>query len=132
MLFRSTRKQLKSYERRLEELDRLICAAFEEKVFGSLSREACAQLLEHYQAEKHGVESEITMLQNQISHSRNDICGAEKYVERMKQYFSCNELTRGMCLRLIESVTVGERDGVLMLEICYRFLPPRGNGDRSL
>ena len=128
----AARKQLKSYERRLEELDRLICAAFEEKVFGSLSRESCAQLLEHYQAEKRVVESEIKTLQNQISHSRNEICSAEKYIERMKQYFSCNELTRGMCLRLIESVTVGERDGVLMLEICYRFLPPRGNGDRSL
>lgn len=101
-------KQLKEFKFRLAELDKLIEAAFEERVLGKLPESVCINLCEKYQAERLSVQNAVCETERKISAPESDVC-AEEYIGKLREYGSVDCLTREMCLQLIDYVTVGDK-----------------------
>ena len=99
-------KQLKAKRRRMEELDMLICSAFEDKVLKKMPESLCNSLCEKYQAEQETLKTEIAALERKMQEESKDEADVEEYIRRIKLYGSCPELTREMCLQLIEFITI--------------------------
>lgn len=121
----SDEKRLHSFNDRLAELDKLIQSAFEEKVLGNLPESMCKSLFEKYQAEKESVQRQINMLEEQIAAVNEMDAEVEEYIAQLKRYANCEELTREMCLQLIEFITIGERpsdDTPREIHIYYKFI----------
>lgn len=92
-------------------------------MLGSLPESVCKSLCERYQAEKDGEEARIAALEARLACPD---CGqiAERYAERFVRCAACEELTRELCLQLVERVVVGERAQARTIEIFYRFCAP--------
>ena len=105
----SDEKRLRSLNNRLAELDKLIQFAFEEKVLGNLPESVCANLCQKYQSEKESTQKRIAELEKRLAEADTIETYAEEYITRLKRYGRCEQLTREMCLQLIEFITVGEK-----------------------
>lgn len=99
-------KQLKAKRKRMEELDALIQSAFEDKVLKKMPENLCNSLCEKYQAEQETLKAEISALEKKLQEESKDAADVEEYIRRIKLYGSCPELTREMCLQLIEFITI--------------------------
>ena len=111
---------------RLAELDRLIASAFEEKVLGGLPESVCADLCRKYRAEKDAAERDLARAEGQTAPPQGADAGADEYLARYRRCARCEELTRELCLRLVERIVVGEKaaDGAPRhIHIFYRFSP---------
>jgi len=102
-------KRLKELQKRSSELDLLIQSAFEEKVLNHLPEAVCADLCEKYQNEKETVNAQIVDLEKKIAEEGKDENDVDEYIRRIKKYGACEELTREMCLQLIEYITIDEK-----------------------
>ena len=113
-------KQLKAKKSRLDEIDKLIEAAFEDRVLKNLPEGMCINLFNRYQSERTSVEREITRLEQSLNNGRREE-EADGYIKKLKSYAKCEELTREICLQLINFITVGERteDGGREIHIYY-------------
>ena len=100
------KRQLKTKHKRVEELDILIRTAFEDKVLKKMPENLCNSLCESYQAEQQTLKAEITALEKKLQEESKDEADVEEYIRRIKLYGSCPELTREMCLQLIEFITI--------------------------
>ena len=74
-----------------------------------VAEQAGKNLCEKYQLEKEGAERQIAELEKQLSETDCIDAEVEEYIARLKRYAKCEELTREMCLQLIEFITIGER-----------------------
>ena len=99
-------KQLNAKKKRMEELDVLIRTAFEEKVLKKMSENLCNSLCEGYQKEQQTLQTEIAALEMKLQDESKDQADVEEYIRRIKLYGNCPELTREMCLQLIEFITI--------------------------
>lgn len=99
-------KQLNAKRKRMEELDVLIRTAFEEKVLKKMPENLCNSLCESYQKEQQKLQTEITALEMKLQDESKDEADVEEYIRRIKLYGNCPELTREMCLQLIEFITI--------------------------
>ena len=120
----SDEKQLRSLNDRLAELDKLIQSAFEEKVLGNLPESVCSNLCQKYQAEKESTQKRIEELEKRLAEADTIEADAEEYIARLKRYGRCEQLTREMCLQLIEFITVGEKadDEPRHIHIYYKLI----------
>ena len=121
----SDEKALRSLQDRLAELDQLIQSAFEEKVLGALPENVLRSLCEKYQAEKEAAERKIAEIEARLAEADSIDAEVEEYIARLKRYARCEELTREMCLQLIEFITVGEKtegDKPREIHIYYKFI----------
>lgn len=105
------RKKLTQSTRRLAELDKLIGSVYEDKVLGKIPEEVCIHLLEKYQSEKKSLAETVTALEQKAQTVRDDAANADEFIRRLKAYMEIPELTREMCLELIEFITVDECPG---------------------
>ena len=105
----SDEKQLRSLNDRLAGLDKLIPSAFEEKVLGNLPESVCGNLCQKYQVEKESAQKRIAEIEKRLAEADTIEADAEEYIARLKRYGRCEQLTREMCLQLIEFITVGEK-----------------------
>ncbi len=120
----SDEKRLAMLKNRLVELDAFMQSAFEEKVLKKIPESVCINLCEKYQREKETVEAEIAEIQERLDQANQDINEVEEYIRRLKRYGNCEELTREMCLQLINFISVGEKDetGNREIHIYYKFI----------
>ena len=120
----SDEKQLKACKSRFAELAKLIQSAFEGRVLGNLPESVCVSLCEKYQREKTSVEEEIGKIEERLSEASNDEDDADEYVQKLKRYGTCEELTREMCLELINFITIGEKleNSSRIIEIYYNLI----------
>ena len=105
------KRKLTQSARRLAELDKLIGSVYEDKVLGKIPEEVCIHLLEKYQAEKKSLAEAVTALEQKAQTVRDDAANADEFIRRLKAYLEVPELTREMCLELIEFITVDECPG---------------------
>ena len=120
---RAAEKELRACRARLVQLDSLIASAFEERVLGKLPESVCKSLCERYQAEKVRVAEQIAALEARLARP-DDAQTAKQYAARLVHYAACEELTRELCLQLVEKIVVGERASSRTIEIYYRFCAP--------
>lgn len=105
------RKKLKQKQTRLAELDRLIQATYEDKVLQRIPEEICVNLLTKYQEEKTELLPEIAELERKLFDCQRDEADVDEFIRRIKQYIDVQEITREMCLELIECITIDECPG---------------------
>ena len=120
---RAAEKELRACRTRLVQLDSLIASAFEERVLGNLPESVCKSLCERYQAEKDRASEQIAALEARLTRP-DDAQTAKQYAARLVHYAACEELTRELCLQLVEKIVVGERASSRTIEIYYRFCAP--------
>ena len=82
-------------------------------------------MCEKYQLEKDGAEKQIAELEKRLAEADNIDAEVEEYIETLKRYAKCEELTREMCLQLIEFITIGEKpqdDSPRQIHIYYKLI----------
>ena len=104
----SDKKRLKDTEKRINELNRLIQSIYEDKVAGKMPEDMAFEMLEKYQAEKKALQTEYEEMQKRTAEAQQDEDDVDEYIRRLKSYAGAEELTRQMCLELIEYVIVDE------------------------
>lgn len=117
-------KHLRDSKYRLEELKKLIPSIYEDKVLGKIPEGVCVDLLEKYQAEQKALSVEVEELEAKLSAVKQDEDDVEEFIRRLKKYTDVQELTREMCLELIEYITVDEysADRPRDIHIYYKLL----------
>ena len=121
----SDRKRQKDIEKRITDLDKLIQKIYEDKVLGSLPEKTCTDLLTKYQQEKDTLLTEFDTLVQRADADRQDEADVDEYIRRLKSYAGAEELTRQMCLDLIEYFTVDAYQGrkaVRDIHIYYKLI----------
>ena len=118
------KKRLSDSKRRLDELATLIPKIYEDKVLGKVPEDVCIDLLQKYTAEQKELNAIVADLEAKQQESRKDGEDVEKFIARLKKYAGAEELTREMCLELIEYIVVDEyaADRPRHIEIYYKFL----------
>ena len=101
-------KHLQDAKYRLDELNKLIPSIYEDKVLGKIPEAVCVNLLEKYQAEQKVLSEDVETLEAKLSAVKQDEEDVEEFIRRLKKYTDVQELTREMCLELIEYITVDE------------------------
>ncbi|MGN0603720.1 MAG: DUF4368 domain-containing protein, partial [Oscillospiraceae bacterium] len=118
------KKRLRDGKYRLDELQKLIPSIYEDKVLGKIPEEVCVNLLEKYQSEQKALSVEVEELEAKLSAVKQDEEDVEEFIRRLKKYTDVQELTREMCLELIEYITVDEyaADRPRDIHIYYKLL----------
>lgn len=101
------KKALKTKQRRYSELEKLILSVYEDKVSQKIREAICAKLLANYTEEQNGLKTEIDEIEGKLSASVKNETDVEEFIRRIKQYIDVRELTREMCMQLIEGITIG-------------------------
>lgn len=129
------KRKLTQSTRRLAELDKLIGSVYEDKVLEKIPEEVCIHLLEKYQAEKKSLSETVTALEQKAQTVRDDAANADEFIRRLKAYLEVPELTREMCLELIEFITVDECPGKYSkapreIHIYYKLIDKRSSAEQ--
>ncbi|MGN1103879.1 MAG: recombinase family protein [Candidatus Coproplasma sp.] len=120
----SDERKLKALKNRLEELNKYIQSAFEEKVKGNLPESVCSRLCSNYQTEIDEIERTIEETEKRLTEEEN-IDDVEEYIRRLKKYASLEKLSRETVLQLIDFIVVGEKADDLTqreIDIYYKFI----------
>lgn len=109
---------------RLEELEKLIPSIYEDKVIGKISESVCIKLLEKYETEQKELSEKVESLETKLNFVKQNENDFEEFIKRLKKYTNVQELTREMCLELIEYITVDEyaADRPRDIHIYYKLL----------
>lgn len=105
------RKHANQINRRLTELEKLITAAYEDKVAGKIPEDICVSLLNRYVEEKNKLKSELAEIEKRQAEINKSTADVDEFIRRLKTYMEVPELTREMCMGLIEFVTVDKCPG---------------------
>lgn len=121
------KKRKQTVTNRLTELDKLIQSVYEDKVAGRIPEDMAFDMLDKYQAEKKALKAEYDEMQKRSEAEQQDQEDAAEFVRRLKRYTGASELTREMCLDLIEYVTVdennkGHKDRPRKIHIYYKLI----------
>ena len=117
-------KHLRDGQYRLAELEKLIPSIYEDKVLGKIPEDVCVNLLEKYQAEQKALFEDVERLEAKLNAVKQDESDIDELIKRLKKYTNVQELTREMCLELIEYITVDEysADRPRDIHIYYKLL----------
>ena len=99
-------KKLTEGKYRLQELDTLIPSIYEDKVLGKVSEVVAMKLIAKYEAEQKKLSEEVEELEAKFATIRQDEEDVALFMERLRKYTDVQELTREMCLELIEYITL--------------------------
>ena len=120
-------KELKKAKKRLEELDKMFSALFEEKVNGNINERNYKQLSSQYEAEQITLEQKISEYEKDIRDTKVERENAYEFVDLIKNYDGITELSASILHTLIEKIVVHEaevinRERVQKIEIYYKFV----------
>ena len=124
-------------EHRIAELDNLIQNIYEDKVSGKIAEDVCIRLIDKYQKELKSLQTECDELQKRTEAERQDERDVNEYIRRLKSYSGAEELTRQMCMDLIEYITIDEnpRNSAIprRIHVYYKFIDkPLKNKNNAL
>lgn len=103
---KSMGKELKTKQRRFEELSRLMQVAYEDRVKGKMSEDICLSFIEKYSNEQKALTVEIAALEEKISNVQTATQNVDEFICNIKKYLEVPELTREMCCELLDRVVV--------------------------
>lgn len=128
------KKRQKDIEKRITDLDKLIQKIYEERVLGNMPEKTCADLLAKYQQEKDTLQTELDILVQRADADKQDEADVDEYIRRLKSYAGAEELTRQMCLDLIEYFTVDAYQGrktIRDIHIYYKLIDKPLNNKKN-
>lgn len=120
--------KLKKAENRQNEIDRLFAKMYEDRASEKITERNFIMLSGKYQQEQIELENEIKNLREELNKMEQDMIGAEKWIELIKEYSVPKELTAQLLNAMIEKILIhsaetnenGER--IQEIEIYYRFI----------
>lgn len=101
--------ELTALDKRLPELDKLVQAAYEDKVMGRIPENLCVQLLNGYEAERAAKLERRKELYELLSASRENEQSVDEWLDMIQDYAQLEELDRPTLVRLIQKIEIGER-----------------------
>ena len=109
-------------------------SVYEDKVMGKIPEHICINLLQKYETEQQNLEAYISELEEKLSEEKQDKEDVDEFIRRLKKYFDVQELTREICLELIEYVTVNAKtdDKPREINIYYKFIDKPLSNKRTL
>lgn len=127
-------KKLNDSRHRFAELDSLMQSVYEDKVMGKIPEHICVNFLQKYEAEQQELRTVIADLEDRLSAEKQDKGDVEEFIRRLKKYVDVQELTRELCLELIEYVTVDEysSDRPRVINIYYKLIDKPLNDRKTL
>ncbi len=121
---KTARKDLKSKQRRLEELSRLMQVAYEDRVKGKIPEDICIGFLEKYSQEQKTLTTEIAELENKIANVETTTQNVDEFIRNIKKYKYVPKLTREMCYELFDRIVIGgvpkDKNKGRTIEIVYK------------
>lgn len=106
---RTLQAELNAIGKRMPELDKLIQAAYEDKVMGRIPESVCIQLLHKYEDERRTKQERSRELTGQLAVSRENEQSVDSWLDMMQDYAQLEELDRPTLVRLIQKIEIGER-----------------------
>lgn len=120
------RQQLAKYQSRLAELKMMTQKVYQDKLLGKVPEDLCLETLSQFRTEEADLTEKVkslTVALEKDSKAKDDI---EEFICRLKQYADAPELTRQMCVDLIEYIIIGDRPAnknePRSIQIYYKFL----------
>lgn len=104
---KSANKELQIKRKRIEELNRLIQLAYEDRARGKMPEEVCFGFIEKYLAEQKTLTAEVKDIERNLSETETEKQSADGFIRAIKKYLNAPELTREMCYELLDRVVVG-------------------------
>ncbi len=121
---KTVQKDLKSKQRRMDELSRLMQVAYEDRVKGKMPEELCLQFLEKYSTEQKTLTAEIAELKEKIANVESTTQNVDEFIRNIKKYKYVPKLTREMCYELFDRIIIGgvpkDKSEGRMIEIVYK------------
>ena len=105
--YAETKRDLGKKRQRICELEKLIESAYEDKVAGKIPEEVCIGFIEKYTAQLRELKCKTEKLEMSLSDSKQAGADVEEFISRIKKYLEVKELTREMCVELIDRIIVG-------------------------
>lgn len=100
------KKRQQEIHKRIDDLDKLMQKIYEDRVLGNMPDKVCANLLEKYQQEYDELHDELAELLKRSDTMKQNEDDVDEFIRRLKSYAGAEELTRQMCIDLIEYITV--------------------------
>ncbi|WP_326975426.1 recombinase family protein [Caproicibacter sp. BJN0012] len=104
------KKRLVEAKRRSEELEKLLCQIYEDKILGKLPESRFTTLDARYADEQDELSGEIEELEQVVSGYEHKQQSTEKFIALIDKYENFNTLTTTMLNEFVEKIVVHERD----------------------
>ena len=119
--------ELAAIDKRLAELEKLIQAAYEDKVMGRIPEIVCINLLNKYEAERAEKLEHKKELSAKLAASEESEKSVDDWLDMIQDYAQLEELDRATLVRLIQKIEIGEKrevDGHIErdINIYYNFV----------
>lgn len=107
---KENKKALSAAEKRVKELDGLIKKLYEGNVAGKIPDKHFERLLAEYDSEQGELEGRIEEIRNSIAEYEKNTLRTDKFMEVVRKYKDCEEITTPMLNEFIEKIIVHEAD----------------------
>ena len=119
--------ELTAIDKRLAELEKLIQAAYEDKVMGRIPESVCINLLNKYEAERSEKLECKKEISAKLAASEESEKSVDDWLDMIQDYAQLEELDRATIVRLIQKIEIGEKrevDGHIErdINIYYNFV----------
>lgn len=104
------KKRLEEAKKRADELERLLCQIYEDKILGRLPESRFAVLDERYASEQEKLSEEIAALETEVSSYEKSQRSSQRFIALVDKYESFDTLTTAMLNEFVEKILVHERD----------------------
>ena len=104
------RTTIEANNRRLDELETLICRIYEDNILGKLPDDRYMFLSSSYEAERKKLTEEVQNCEQGIQEYNENTKSADRFIKLIDKYSHFDELTNTMLLELIDKILVHERD----------------------
>ena len=107
---KENKKALSTAERRVKELDELIRKLYEGNASGKIPDKHFERLLAEYDSEQGALEGRIEEIRDSIAEYEKNTVRTDKFMEVVRKYQDCGEITTPMLNEFIEKIVVHEAD----------------------
>ena len=104
------KQTIESNNRRLKELETLICRIYEDNILGKLPDDRYTVLSSSYEAERIKITEDNKKCEDGLKEYNANVNNAERFIKLIDKYENFDELTSPMILELVDKVLVHERD----------------------
>ena len=128
------KSRLSEAQKRVQDLEKLLCRIYEDNILGKLPDERYAILDGQYSKEQKELSAEIAGMEAELSGYEEGRRSAEKFIAMVDKYQNFEELTTYMLNEFVEKIVVHERDRKGSIETTQeveiyfnfigRYLPP--------
>jgi hypothetical protein len=122
------KRELKSADKRIAQLDTTIAKLFESSALGKISEERCQTMLQTYEMEQQELKQRRIVLAEAIEQAEKAYSNVENFVELIRRFTDIQELDTHILNSLIDRIVVHEKETLAdgaksqRVDIHYKFI----------